>query len=276
MAALRHTPRPRGILHGVRKIARTPGWCRPLAGALLCAAMLALPVSLAALLGRYAASPASTDAMHVVYLTFDDGPSAVTDKVLDILREEGVQASFFVIGATTEHGVEVYRRILGEGHSLAMHTYSHDVNKIYASLSGYTQDFLQLERWISENTGTSPRVCRMVGGSNSAFCPAVLREQILTYLVETGYSCFDWDIDSRDSLGYTVSARQIARNVIQAAREMPEQDLIVLLHDDSLRTTLPDALRDIIAYFKERGYRFETLKEDTESAKKILPRKYQG
>ena len=65
-----------------------------------------------------------------VYLTFDDGPSRNTDKILDILKEYDVKATFFVVGKTDEHSVRAYQRIVEEGHTLAMHSYSHKYEEV--------------------------------------------------------------------------------------------------------------------------------------------------
>lgn len=240
--------------------------------ATLCALLFVSPVAAAVFEGLSARLvPASGGVAYNVFLTFDDGPSPITEDVLDVLAREQVYATFFVIGVETKQGVSLYGRILDEGHSLGLHTYSHNVKKIYASLEGFKQDFNKLGQWLCDTTGITPKVCRMAGGSNSAYCPAYLREQILTYLVEEGYSCFDWDIDARDSGPYTVSAGRLAGNVIAAAKKKPNQDLIILLHDDRMRTSLPEALPLIIAYFREAGYNFKALWEDVESAKRILP-----
>lgn len=212
----------------------------------------------------------------MVYLTFDDGPSPVTEKVLDVLAQYQVPGTFFVIGNETEQGADLYRRILDEGHALGLHTYSHNDYVIYRSIGDYQKDYERIADWVFEQTGESPKISRMVGGSHTVNCPAYLREQILTYLVGAGYACYDWDIDPKDSGAYALPARTLANNVIASARKLPGQDLIVLLHDDPLRTTLPDALVTIIAYFQEQGYAFGVLGEETESAKRIWPKALAG
>lgn len=211
----------------------------------------------------------NTPTPHTVYLTFDDGPSAVSEDVLDVLKAEGVPATFFVIGTTTEHDLSVYRRIAEEGHLLALHSYSHNPEKIYTSLENYIQDFKRLEQLIYETTGTSPKICRMVGGSHSSYCPSSIREKILSFLVEEGFACYDWDIDARDSSGYAVESNRLMTNVIRDVRKKPDQDLIILMHDDALRVTLPDALKGIIAFLKEEGYAFDVLRSDIRS-KRIM------
>ena len=240
---------------------------------LIWAVLLLFPLTIAAVWGPEAATVSqSLRQGYSVFLTFDDGPSVNTEKVLDILRREQVPATFFVIGAATEQGMALYNRILEEGHSLGLHTYTHDVNRIYRSMNGYKEDFEKIADWVLETTGSSPKICRMVGGSCTYHCPAILREEILTYLVEQGYACYDWDIDGRDSGRYAVPPRLLADHVIEAARKKPGQDLIVLLHDDAQRVTLPAALPGIIAYFRAQGYHFDALREDTESVKRIMPK----
>ena len=213
---------------------------------------------------------------RIVYLTFDDGPSHVTDEVLNVLLLENVRGTFFVTGNVTQQNIYLYSRILDEGHALGLHSYSHKPYEVYRSLSNFKADFMRLNDWIIEHTGAQVKICRMVGGSNSRDCPAIVREEILSYLVDSGYACYDWDIDSKDSGRYALNPHQIAQNVISAAKKLPDRDLIVLLHDDAMRKTLPDALPIIIRYFQEQDYSFGVLREDTESIKRILPKKYSG
>lgn len=250
--------------------------CRRFALTLLALCLCAPLLSGSSPPGGLPSSAGTHSQQRTVYLTFDDGPSDNTDAVLDILLEENIRATFFVVGQETEADISRYNRILEEGHALGLHSYSHQPTKVYASLEGFSRDFMRLDRWIAEMTGESIKICRMVGGSNSRDCSAYVREEILTYLYDNGYICYDWDIDSMDSLGYAVPASQIARNVISAAQKRPDQDLIVLLHDDALRKTLPQALPTIIRYFQEQDYSFATLPEDVESIKRILPKKHKG
>lgn len=213
---------------------------------------------------------------YTVFLTFDDGPSANTDKVLTVLFEENVQGTFFVVGETSEQGIALYNRILAEGHALGLHSYAHDMQGVYRNMYTFQEDFLRLESWVYACTGTSVDICRMVGGSYSIYCKAAVREQVLTYLSGKGYACYDWDIDAKDSGAYALPAARLAQNVINAARKKPNEDLIILMHDDPLRTTLADALKIIIPYFKEQGYVFDVLTKDTESVKRLMPKTMEG
>jgi len=227
---------------------------------ILVSLILATFLGLTLIRGHIPLAQAIKQENYTVYLTFDDGPSVVTIEVLDILQEENVPATFFVIGATTERGLSLYNRILEEGHTLAMHSYSHDSKDIYRSMEDYLNDFHRLEDWIAENTGVSPKVCRMPGGSKNTYCPEWLGAQIAEYFDQNGYAYYDWDIDPKDWEGH-VSSGELARRIIQQAEQMPNQDIIVLLHDNTTRTALPGALPQVIEYFRERGYTFAALDE---------------
>lgn len=200
---------------------------------------------------------------YTVYLTFDDGPSGVTEKVLDVLGKYNVKATFFVIGETDYDVVSTYNRIIFEGHALGLHSNTHDPNFIYSSKDNYTKDFEDLRDLVAKSTGTYPKICRMVGGSNSSYCSKAVRKEILSYFNGNGFSCYDWDIDPHDSGAYALEANSLANNIIKAARKMPDQDLVILMHDNSIRKTLPDALEIIIPYFKDQGYSFDILSHDT-------------
>lgn len=216
------------------------------------------------------------DKQYTIYLTFDDGPSANTEKVLDVLQSENVPGTFFVIGVTDEQGIALYNRILSEEHSLGLHSYAHDMQGVYRNITVFQEDFSRLERWVYACTGETLSICRMVGGSYSMYCKGTVREQILAFFARNGYACYDWDIDAKDSGAYALPAARLAQNVIDGARKRPNQDLIILLHDDPLRTTLADALTIIIPYFKEQGYTFDVLTKDTESLKRMLPKTIEG
>ena len=209
---------------------------------------------------------------YTVFLTFDDGPSFNTEKVLDVLREDDVPGTFFVVGVTSAKDIALYSKILDEGHALGLHSFDHDMQGVYRNMHTFLKDFTKLDQWIYEKTGASLKIFRMVGGSHSMYCPSSVREEVLSYMMDNGYACFDWDIDSMDSGHYAVSAWKIAQNVIQSSKKKPNHDLIILMHDDGLRTSVANALRTIIPYFKEQGYCFDTLREDMESTKKLLPK----
>ena len=113
----------------------------------------------------------TVDVDNAVYLTFDDGPSARTDEILEILDKYGVKATFFVVGANEEGDLERMQKIVAAGHTLAIHSYSHDYKKIYASVEAYLEDFNQMFCQIYEATGVKPQIFRFPGGSVSSSSP---------------------------------------------------------------------------------------------------------
>ena len=117
--------------------------------------------------------------IHKVYLTFDDGPSANTDQILDILDEYGVKATFFVVGK--EGYNDQYRRIVEEGHTLGMHSYSHVYRDIYESVEAYGQDLEKLHTYLYELTGVDSRIVRLPGGSSNTVSKDKIQD-IIAYL----------------------------------------------------------------------------------------------
>ena len=113
-----------------------------------------------------------------VYLTFDDGPSSNTDQILDILKDYDVKATFFVVGKTDERSVKAYQRIVEEGHTLAMHSYSHKYDEIYESKEAFARDLNSLQEYLYETTGVWPRIYRFPGGSSNTVSKVDMQELI--------------------------------------------------------------------------------------------------
>ena len=102
-----------------------------------------------------------------VYLTFDDGPSDHTAQILDILKKHKVKATFFVVGKETEHAKKMYQRIVLEGHTLAMHSYSHNYDQIYANVGAFSKDLMKLQKYLYDLTDVKPYIYRFPGGSSN-------------------------------------------------------------------------------------------------------------
>jgi len=103
----------------------------------------------------------------IIYLTFDDGPSILTDKVLDILKENNVHATFFVIGNQIKGYEEVLKRSYSEGHAIGLHTYTHKFRSIYRSQSEFIKEMYDSRDEISKVIGISPNIIRFPGGSRN-------------------------------------------------------------------------------------------------------------
>lgn len=179
--------------------------------------------------------------IHKVYLTFDDGPSANTDQILDILDEYGVKATFFVVGK--EGYNDQYRRIVEEGHTLGMHSYSHVYRDIYESVEAYGQDLEKLHTYLYELTGVDSRIVRLPGGSSNTVSKDKIQD-IIAYLGQQGMTYYDWNVSSGDAASGYVSAQQIADNVLNHVSE--HHISIVLMHDASGKNTTVEALPIIL------------------------------
>ena len=179
--------------------------------------------------------------IHKVYLTFDDGPSANTDQILDILDEYGVKATFFVVGK--EGYNDQYRRIVEEGHTLGMHSYSHVYHDIYESVEAYGQDLEKLHTYLYELTGVDSRIVRLPGGSSNTVSKDKIQD-IIAYLGQQGMTYYDWNVSSGDAASGYVSAQHIADNVLNHVSE--HHTSIVLMHDASGKNTTVEALPIIL------------------------------
>lgn len=176
-----------------------------------------------------------------VYLTFDDGPSSNTDKILDILAEYGVKATFFVVGK--EYYADQYKRIVEEGHTLAMHSYSHVYADIYQSVDTYSQDLMKLHDYLYELTGVDSDIVRFPGGSSNTVSHVDMHE-LIAYLDEAGMVYFDWNVSSGDAVRSSVSASQIADNVLRSIGSY--NNAVVLFHDAADKDSTVEALPVII------------------------------
>jgi len=198
----------------------------------------------------------------VVYLTFDDGPSKNTADILDVLAEKGVPATFFVIGAETERGIGLYRRMLDEGHAIGLHTYTHRYSEIYRSADAYLADIGRLSDHLEQTVGIRPSIFRFPGGSNNSTAdPAVLQE-IKERAAREGLCWFDWNALGKDDRSWVSDPWDIFRSVVETAGE--KKRIVVLMHDDGLRTTAAEAVALIIDHYREEGYKFEKLTSRTD------------
>ena len=132
---------------------------------------------------------AGPDDLHKVYLTFDDGPSSNTAQILDILKKHDLKATFFVVGREGEEEKALYRRIVEEGHTLAMHSYSHRYNALYQSREAFEQDFAQIQNYLYEITGQECLFYRFPGGSSNHVSNTDMTE-FIRYLNSQGITYF--------------------------------------------------------------------------------------
>ncbi|MBQ7025540.1 MAG: polysaccharide deacetylase [Peptococcaceae bacterium] len=199
----------------------------------------------------------------VIYLTFDDGPSARTGEILDVLKEKNVKATFFVIGSQGEANAQLLKRIVDEGHTIAMHTSSHNYTKIYASVEDYLADMYQIFTQIRETTGVTPTLFRFPGGSINNYNSGISHE-LIAEMLRRGFVPFDWNISSRDAATVKLlPAEALVNNVVNDAKKMPYG--IVLMHDSAAKTTTAKAVGPMIDQLREMGFELKALTPETKS-----------
>ena len=191
----------------------------------------------------------------VIYLTFDDGPGPYTGALLDLLKRYGVKATFFV----TDSGYDgTMWRIVKEGHSIGIHTMTHDYDSIYASEEAFFTDLLGMQDIIYRNTGVKTTLMRFPGGGSNLVSD--YNEGIMTRLAQAvqdaGFQYFDWNVDSNDA-GGALKRKTVAANVIGGVQN--HRVSVVLQHD--IHSFSVDAVEDIIIWGLENGYKFLPLKD---------------
>lgn len=179
-----------------------------------------------------------------VYLTFDDGPSENTAAILDILEQYGVKATFFVVGKTDKASLSLYKRIVDEGHTLGMHSYSHDYGDIYSSLENYVADLNRLGDYLYQVTGIRPEYVRFPGGSSNRVSKVDMKE-LIGYLNKNGYIYYDWNLSSKDADYSNLSAEKITMNCLSQVEDY-SKEVIILFHDANDKKSTVEALPDII------------------------------
>lgn len=197
----------------------------------------------------------------VCYLTFDDGPSDNTLKILKILDEYDAKATFFVIGTAK---LEYLPKIKKAGHAIGLHSNTHDYAKIYKSTSAFFKDLDKLSDKIEKKIGEKTMLMRFPGGSNNTVSKKYRKgvmSDLTTQVQIKGYAYFDWNVDSGDASGNRVSATRIKNNVLRQAKN--KNSICVLMHDTAAKTTTVKALPYILDGLKKQGYKFEVLTEET-------------
>ncbi len=192
----------------------------------------------------------------ICYLTFDDGPSYNTEKILDILIQYDAKATFFVVGSNlTEENRPILERIVKEGHAIGMHANEHVYTKLYASIGSFLQDYECLYTTLRDDFGIETAIFRFPGGS----CCTYLYGQGKTYIKkmqDRGFYCFDWNVTGEDSVG-TPTVYSIQKNVF--SRVFQYKRPIVLLHDSNIAERTVEALSGMIERIQEEGYAFSSL-----------------
>ena len=207
-------------------------------------------------------APVKDNRQGVIYLTFDDGPSlSITPKILDILKKKNVKATFFILNYDGKKE-EIVKREVNEGHTVAIHGYSHDYKEIYQSEEIYMQNIKKLQDKIKASTGYNATITRFPGGSSntvSRYNPGIMT-RLTKKVVDSGYKYFDWNVTSGDA-GEARNSTDVYNNVVKNLSKSKSN--VVLMHDFNGNTKTLNALESIIDYGIQNGYTFSKITEST-------------
>ena len=178
-----------------------------------------------------------------VYLTFDDGPSKNTEKILDILDRYHVKATFFLTGREDNASLKMYREIVKRGHTIGMHSYSHKYDAIYESAQAFETDLEKIKKRILDVTGQDCSLYRFPGGSSNQVSSTDMKE-LIRVLKKKDITYFDWNVECGDASSHSYSAQELVDNVMKDV--VKYHTSVVLLHDASNKTATVEALPDII------------------------------
>ena len=203
-------------------------------------------------LGEAAPAISLAEEKKEVYLTFDDGPSTrVTGRILDVCKEEGVKATFFIVGDRVAGREEVLARIAAEGHTLGVHSMTHRYREIYSSAEAFEKDFEACAALIEKTAGVVPHVYRFPGGGPKD------RSRYLSLLKEKGYRAVGWNAVCGDEEIASASAETLFERTVETSRG--KNSVVLLLHDSAPHIPTAEALPTIIDYFRRQGYVFCTF-----------------
>lgn len=195
-----------------------------------------------------------------VFLTFDDGPSPLTPAVLNILKEEQVPATFFVVGSRVDLYPDIVKREYDEGHYIANHGYTHKYSQIYTSEQMVLDEYIKCEQSIKnaiKNQDYNSYFFRFPGGSSGGKYEKI-KESAKNILTQNNISFTNWNCLTGDAEGVNTAEGLIAKLAETQAHRM---SLIVLMHDAGDKQLTVDTLRQIIQKFKNEGYKFKNFYE---------------
>ncbi len=207
-----------------------------------------------------------TEKKKVAYLTFDDGPSRNTIRILDILDQYEIKATFFVMADSSPEAMQRYKEMINRGHTIALHTYTHDYNKIYTSTDVFFENIAKLEKFLKDNFSIETNILRFPGGSKNVSSRQYGGPQIMANIVEKceelGYRYFDWNVDSKDGISPHVSVSEIVNNVLKGAEG--KKEAIILMHDINAMNNTVTALPTIIKGLQKQEFEFDVISDKTE------------
>lgn len=197
----------------------------------------------------------------VVYLTFDDGPSANTAKVLDVLDRYNAKATFFVTGMGQNYNYLI-KDAHDRGHTIGLHTYSHDYASLYASPTAYFSDLDKIGKMVEGLIGYTPKYIRFPGGASNTvsrrYCSGIMTT-LSKEVIARGYQYYDWNAGTGDASGNNVPVASL----IQQGTNSGAHNIMILAHDTQAKSTTVEALPSIIEHYQKLGYRFAGIDDAT-------------
>ncbi|WP_125152274.1 polysaccharide deacetylase family protein [Clostridium rectalis] len=192
----------------------------------------------------------------IIYLTFDDGPSCNTGSILNTLKTYDVKATFFLIGNQIQGQEAIVKRIVNEGHSVGLHSYTHKTKSIYSNNERFIDEMLKCQDEIYRVTGVKTNIIRFPCGSakrlNSGF------KEKLEY---QGFKIYDWNIDSGDGIKPKTAPDRLFKRSIE--NKMGKNPVILLMHCDYCQKNTCKALPKVIKFYKDKGYEFKVIDKST-------------
>ena len=195
-----------------------------------------------------------------VYLTFDDGPSSRTNKILDILDDYGVKATFFVVGKTDEDSRIAMKRIVNEGHTIGLHSFTHKYSELYASKEAFAADFEKIRKYVYDVTGIDAKYYRFPGGSSNTVSNTDMSE-LIRFLNEKNVTYFDWNVANGDETSSDYTVEELIENVMNDV--VKYKTSVVLMHEAADKGRTVESLPRLIELLQQKGALILPISRDT-------------
>ncbi len=208
-------------------------------------------------------SDIKTNDTKTAYITFDDGPSFTTTKILDILKKRDIKATFFVVtGDYNAPNLDLLKQINDEGHALGIHSHSHIYKEIYDSKESFLKEINDSFNIIYEKTSIKPTVIRFPGGSINKFNSDIY-EDITSEVLNRNFRYYDWNVSFEDAKN-DATVDEIYQNVLDGIEKNNENDLVILAHDRANNNNMLEALEKVIDVLESYDYSFDKLDNSVE------------
>ena len=200
------------------------------------------------------------DNEKVVYLTFDDGPSRHTPEVLEILKRYQCKATFFITGMNEKYRPYI-KTAYDQGHTIGLHTYSHNYSKVYASTNAYFKDLDKVGKLAKEYIGFTPKYIRFPGGGSNTISRKYnkgIMSQLTKQVGKKGYIYYDWNCENGDGYAHMSQSQMLKRATSSSAKKV-----MILMHDANGKQNTVDILPKVIEHYQKKGYTFKAIDDST-------------